>query len=206
LRYLLFHPGGRRPCVWHIRQAPAQHLAPRAWMLQQRLSSLSHRASDTRVSGIIRDFHLEIPGSSVYIHWLLFDSQGGRRGGDGSRFGRLKTDFVNRIFQPLLAAKVQRCRLNADMSLPFPWSAVDQFPISMPCFFTPLTRRIPAARPGLRSPQPATSYARRRMAASRRLIVEDAYWACSRLIARLRVVIWDSRGGSCVLGQHLQDA
>jgi hypothetical protein len=56
---------------------------------------------------MIRDFHFELPGTSVYIRPLLFDSQAGQRGGDGSRFGRLKTDFVvNRIFQPLLAAKV----------------------------------------------------------------------------------------------------
>src|SRR5450759_1717646 len=93
-RHLLFLPGGRRPCVWncsnpvrrrpipgpppaaawrkrsatrsHIRQAPAQHPAPRAWMLQQRLSSLSHRASDTRVPGIIRDLHFELPGTVQY--------------------------------------------------------------------------------------------------------------------------------------------
>ena len=63
-----------------------------------------------------------------------------------------------------------------------PWSAVNQFPIRMPCFFTPFTRRIPAARSGLRSPQSAASYASRRMAARRRLIVDEAYWACSRLI------------------------
>jgi hypothetical protein len=35
---------------------------------------------------------------------------------------------------------------------------------------------------GLRSPQSAASYASRRMAARRRLIVDEAYWACSRLI------------------------
>jgi hypothetical protein len=55
-----------------------------------------------------------------------------------------------------------------------PWSAVNQFPMRMPCFFTPLTRRIPAARSGLRSPQPAASYANRRIAARRRLIVDKA--------------------------------
>jgi hypothetical protein len=36
---------------------------PRAWMLQQRLSSLLHRTFDTRVSGIIRDFHFGLPGT-----------------------------------------------------------------------------------------------------------------------------------------------
>jgi len=35
----------------------------------------------------------------------------------------------------------------------FPSSAVNQFPIRIPWFFTPFTRRIPAARSGLRSPQ-----------------------------------------------------
>src|ERR1019366_4800527 len=102
-RHLLFLPGGRRPCGWncsnpvrrwtipgpppaaarrirsatrsHIRQAPAQHLAPRAWMLQQRLSSLSHRASDTRVSGIIRDFHCELPGTVQYTFTRYFSTR-----------------------------------------------------------------------------------------------------------------------------------
>ena len=35
----------------------------------------------------------------------------------------------------------------------FPCSAVNQFPIRMPCFFTTFARRMPAARSGLRSPQ-----------------------------------------------------
>jgi hypothetical protein len=48
-----------------------------------------------------------------------------------------------------------------------------QLPIRIPCFFTPLTRRIPGARSGLRSPQSAASYASRRTGAKRRLIVED---------------------------------
>jgi hypothetical protein len=80
-------------------------------MLQQRLSSLSHRAFDTGVSGIIRDFHFALPGTVQYIFTRYFSTRKsasvGQRGGDGSRFGRLKTDLVvNRIFQPLLAAKV----------------------------------------------------------------------------------------------------
>src|ERR1017187_2530144 len=102
-RHLLFLPGGRRPCGWncsnpvrrwtipgpppaaarrirsatrsHIRQAPAQHPAPRAWMLQQRLSSLSHRASDTRVSGIIRDFQFELPGTVQYTFTRYFSTR-----------------------------------------------------------------------------------------------------------------------------------
>src|ERR1035438_10166957 len=59
----------------HIRIAPAQHLAPRTWMLQQRLSSLSHGASDTRVSGIIRDFHFELPGTVQYTFTRYFSTR-----------------------------------------------------------------------------------------------------------------------------------
>ena len=40
---------------------------------------------------------------------------------------------------------------------------------------TPFTRRIPAASSGLKSPASAASYATRRTAASRRLIVDGAY-------------------------------
>ena len=52
-----------------------------------------------------------------------------------------------------------------------PCSAVNQLPSLTPSFFTPLTRRIPAAKSALRSPQSAASYARRRTAPRRRLIV-----------------------------------
>ena len=55
-----------------------------------------------------------------------------------------------------------------------PCAAVNQLPIRIPCFFTPFTRRIPAARSGLNSPESAASYASRRTAAKRRLIVDDA--------------------------------
>jgi hypothetical protein len=51
---------------------------------------------------------------------------------------------------------------------------VNQLPICMPCFFTPLTRRMPAARFGLRSPQSTASYASLRIAARCRLIAEEA--------------------------------
>ena len=44
----------------------------------------------------------------------------------------------------------------------------------------PFTRRMPAASSGLRRPPSAASYAIRRTAARRRLIVEGAYWRCSR--------------------------
>ena len=46
--------------------------------------------------------------------------------------------------------------------------------------FAPLTRRMPAARSGLRSPQSEASYASLRTAASLRLIVEGAYLRCSK--------------------------
>jgi serine/threonine protein kinase len=42
-----------------------------------------------------------------------------------------------------------------------PCSAVSQLPRRTPNFFTPLTRRIPAARSALSRPQSAASYARR---------------------------------------------
>ena len=53
-------------------------------------------------------------------------------------------------------------------------STVNQFPSRMPSFFAPFTRRMPAASSGLRSPVSAASYASRRTAASRTLIVPGA--------------------------------
>src|ERR1035438_7592813 len=58
-----------------LRQAPAQQLRPTSWMLQQRLSSLSHRASHTRVSGIIRNFHFELPGTVQYTFNRYFSTR-----------------------------------------------------------------------------------------------------------------------------------
>jgi len=55
-----------------------------------------------------------------------------------------------------------------------PSSAVSQFPTRTPSRRTPFTRRMPAARSGLRSPQSDASYASRRIAASLRLIVDGA--------------------------------
>jgi hypothetical protein len=49
--------------------------------------------------------------------------------------------------------------------------ADNQFPNRTPSFFTPLTRRIPAASSGLSKPASAASYANRRTAASLTLIV-----------------------------------
>src|SRR5437773_1871263 len=57
---------------------------------------------------------------------------------------------------------------------------VSQLPIRTPKRFAPLTRRIPAANSGLRSPGSAASYASRRTAAKRTLIVEGARLFCSR--------------------------
>jgi hypothetical protein len=50
-------------------------------------------------------------------------------------------------------------------------------PVADPCavlFHSSFTRRIPAARSGLNSPQSTASYASRRTAAKRRLMVDDA--------------------------------
>src|SRR5262245_41264793 len=52
--------------------------------------------------------------------------------------------------------------------------ADNQFPSRIPSFFAPLTRRIPAANSGLSKPASAASYANRRIAASRTLIVPGA--------------------------------
>src|SRR5271165_4087098 len=67
-----------------------------------------------------------------------------------------------------------------------PSSAVSQFPTRTPSRLTPFTRRMPAARSGLRSPQSDASYASRRIAANLRLIVDGAYGRCSSAI-RYRV-------------------
>jgi hypothetical protein len=63
-----------------------------------------------------------------------------------------------------------------------PSSAVSQFPTRTPSRLTPFTRRMPAARSGLRSPQSDASYASRRIAANLRLIVDGAYGRCSSAI------------------------
>jgi len=67
-----------------------------------------------------------------------------------------------------------------------PSSAVSQFPTRTPSRLTPFTRRMPAARSGLRSPQSDASYASRRIAANLRLIVDGAYGRCPTAI-RYRV-------------------
>ena len=56
-----------------------------------------------------------------------------------------------------------------------PSSGVSRFPRRTPIRRTPFTRRIPAANSGLRRPASAASYATRRTAASRKLIVAGAY-------------------------------
>lgn len=52
-------------------------------------------------------------------------------------------------------------------------SALSQFPSRTPTLFAPLTLPMPAANSGLNKPVSAASYASRRPAASRRLIVAD---------------------------------
>jgi hypothetical protein len=77
-----------------------------------------------------------------------------------------------------------------------PCSADSQLPSLTPSFLTPLTPRIPAAKSALSSPQSAASYARRRTAPRRRLIVPGARWRDSSCI-RYRtttVLLNDSRG------------
>ena len=86
-------------------------------------------------------------------------------------------------------ARLRRLRRVSALSAPnnfLPSSAVSQFPTRTPSLRTPFTRRMPAARSGLRSPQSDASYASRRIAASLRLIVDGAYGCCSRAI-RYRV-------------------
>jgi hypothetical protein len=61
-----------------------------------------------------------------------------------------------------------------------PCSGVSQFPSRTPIRRTPFTRRIPATSSGPRRPASAASYATRRTAASRRLIVAGTCPRCSR--------------------------
>jgi hypothetical protein len=73
-----------------------------------------------------------------------------------------------------------------------------QLPSRTPIFFTPFTRRIPAARSALSSPQSEASYASRRTAPSRRLTVPGASFRDSRWIryrsttVRLRAAVQSS--------------
>jgi len=86
-------------------------------------------------------------------------------------------------------ARLRRLRRVSALSVPnnfLPSSAVSQFPTRTPSLRTPFTRRMPAARSGLRSPQSDASYASWRIAASLRLIVDGAYGRYSRAI-RYRV-------------------
>jgi len=75
-------------------------------------------------------------------------------------------------------------------------SGVSQLPTRTPSFLRPFTRRIPAARFGLSSPQSAASYASRRTAPSRRLIVPGAKRRDSRWIRYRRTTVLpnESRG------------
>ena len=56
----------------------------------------------------------------------------------------------------------------------------DVLPIRIPSRLAPFTRRMPAARSGLSNPLSDASYANRRTAARRRLIVAGAKWRASR--------------------------
>src|SRR5579864_6435150 len=86
-------------------------------------------------------------------------------------------------------ARFRRLRRVQAVSAPsnfLPSSAVSQFPTRTPSRLTPFTRRMPAARSGLRSPQSDASNASRRIAANLRLIVDAVYGCCSSAI-RYRV-------------------
>src|SRR5580692_8472791 len=79
-------------------------------------------------------------------------------------------------------ARFRRLRRVSAVSAPssfLPSSAVSQFPTRTPSRRTPFTRRMPAARSGLSSPQSDASYASRRIAANLRLIVDGAYGCCA---------------------------
>ena len=78
-----------------------------------------------------------------------------------------------------------------------PSSAVSQFPTRTPSRLTPFTRRMPAARSGLRSPQSDASYASLRIAANLRLIVDGAYGCCSSAIRyRVTTILLKASRGS----------
>jgi hypothetical protein len=70
-----------------------------------------------------------------------------------------------------------------------PSSALSQLPIRTPIQRTPLTRLMPAAASGLKKPESAASYATRRTAASRGLIVVAASCFCSRKIRYRRTTV-----------------
>ena len=78
-----------------------------------------------------------------------------------------------------------------------PSSAVSQLPIRTPSRRAPFTLRMPAARSGLSRPQSEASYASRRTAANRRLIVDGAYCRCSNEIRyRVTTVLLKANRGS----------
>jgi len=79
-------------------------------------------------------------------------------------------------------ARLRRSRRVSAFSVPnnfLPSSAVSQFPTRTPTRRALFTRRMPAARSGLRSPQSDASCASGRIAANLRLIVDGAQGCCS---------------------------
>jgi hypothetical protein len=104
-------------------------------------------------------------------------------------------------------ARLRRLRRVSALSAPnnfLPSSAVSQFPTRTPSLRTPFTRRMPAARSGLRRPQSDASYASRRIAANLKLIVEAAYGCCSSAILYrvTTVLLKASLGSEQYLGWH----
>src|SRR2546422_10560329 len=105
------------------------------------------------------------------------------------------SNSARRSPQPIKSESIARFRLLRSVSALvassslFPCSAVSQLPTRTPSRRTPFTRRMPAASSGLSSPESAASYAIRRTAARRKLIVEGAYCFCSRLILYRRTTV-----------------
>src|SRR5258708_4215812 len=96
---------------------------------------------------------------------------------------------------PRSSTKIARSRRPLRLWRSSAWSrdrlclTVNQFPRRTPIRFAPFTRRMPAASSGLRSPVSAASYANRRTAASRRLMVAGARWRDSSSIRYLKTTV-----------------
>ena len=98
------------------------------------------------------------------------------------------TTSARRSPQPISTARTARLRVarssgpEGEATSFLSCSAESQLPTLTPSLLAPFTRQMPAARSGLRRPQSDASYASRRTAASRRLIVAGAYLRCSKAI------------------------
>jgi len=131
-----------------------------------------------------------------------------KRNGNGIFFKRNPVEPCSVAGRELIHQSKARSRLPLSLSLSGACHSRSLFvrqpvPSLMPSFFTPLTRRIPAAaKSGPRRPQSAASYARRRTAPSLRLIVPEARCRDTRCI-RYRTTTALSKA-SRGLGGHLK--